>query len=238
MKEIYFLKDGKIWGPVSSNELHSVKISYNTFIFADGFKKWMRAKNIPWMENYINSTIDSDDELPPPIFPNIEKIQPVDKYFGYTLASKKERFMVFIINTCIYLMFITLVFMVVFSVFYLLKTANDEEGFFYSFLTFYVKHSFNYIGFGAAILIGFAFYPKFSGTIGHKFLGLKVISSKDGSDFNSAANGIIRETLKSFLGVFIIPHIWLLWDEDNQNLYDKAGNTFVVKKHYSETLFD
>lgn len=43
-------------------------------------------------------------------------------------------------------------------------------------------------------------------------------------------NGVIREGLKSVFSNFLIPIIWLLWDENKQNLYDKALKTIVVKK--------
>ncbi|MBS1515084.1 MAG: RDD family protein [Bacteroidetes bacterium] len=239
MKEVYIFQEEKIAGPFLLNDLHLKKISNNTFIYCEGFSKWLRAKNVPWMHDYINAAneIDSDTDTIPIALPAIKKIEITDKFFGYTLATKKERFMVFLINTCIYLMFLTVILMAVFSLFFLSDKQDLEEGFFSGFLGFYVKNSMNYVGIGIAVLIGFAFYPKFSGTIGHQFLGLKVISSKDGSDYNSAAQGIIRELLKSALSFFLIPFIWILWDNDNQNLYDKAANTYVVKKHYSETLF-
>lgn len=76
--------------------------------------------------------------------------------------------------------------------------------------------------------LGALFYSMWSGNLGHKLLGLKVISSEDGSDQKKASMGAARETLKSVLGMFIVPSIWLLWDNKNQNLYDKITKTLVV----------
>ena len=61
-------------------------------------------------------------------------------------------------------------------------------------------------------------------------MGLKVISSIDGSDQNKALIGALREGLKNIFSLILIPVIWLLWDKDKQNLYDKVVKTYVVKK--------
>ena len=61
-------------------------------------------------------------------------------------------------------------------------------------------------------------------------MGLKVISSVDGSDQKKALTGALREGLKNLFGFVLIPVIWLLWDENKQNVYDKIVNTYVVKK--------
>ena len=60
--------------------------------------------------------------------------------------------------------------------------------------------------------------------------GLKVISSESGNDFKKASDGGIRELLKGVFSFFIIPIIWILWDDKNQNLYDKLTKTYVVEK--------
>ena len=61
-------------------------------------------------------------------------------------------------------------------------------------------------------------------------MSLKVISSVDGSDQNNFILGFRREILKDIFTWFIIPVMWLLWDKDRQNLYDKVTKTYVVKK--------
>jgi uncharacterized RDD family membrane protein YckC len=60
-------------------------------------------------------------------------------------------------------------------------------------------------------------------------MGLIVISSVDGKIKKDAAAGAIREGIKAIFSYFLIPSIWLLWDDDNQNLYDKIVKTYVVK---------
>lgn len=79
-------------------------------------------------------------------------------------------------------------------------------------------------------VVGAISYPLWSGNIGHKMLGLKVISSVDGGDQNKAFKGAIREGLKNITSVVFIPAFWLLWDNNNQNLYDKILKNYVVKK--------
>ncbi len=72
------------------------------------------------------------------------------------------------------------------------------------------------------------FYPFFSGSLGHRILGIKVVSIESGEDKKSIFFGIYRELLKSILGYFIVPIIWLFWDKNYQNLYDKIVKTIVV----------
>ena len=82
----------------------------------------------------------------------------------------------------------------------------------------------------SALISGAVFYPIFSGNLGHKIFNLKVISEKKGEDYNLPEKGGIRECLKYILGCLIVPKIWILWDEKNQNLYDKLTKTLVVEK--------
>jgi uncharacterized RDD family membrane protein YckC len=132
-----------------------------------------------------------------------------DKYFGYKLASKQDRFFATVIET-IALALPALVF----------TGDNGAIG--------------EIIGFGGQILfsaiLGAVFYKMWSGNLGHKIMGLKVISTVDGADQNIPLTGAIREGLKNIFGIVLIPVIWLLWDEDSQNLYDKVVKTYVVKK--------
>jgi uncharacterized RDD family membrane protein YckC len=46
----------------------------------------------------------------------------------------------------------------------------------------------------------------------------------------NSKTGAIREAIKSLSAWLFIPIVWLLWDENRQNLYDKAVKTYVVKK--------
>lgn len=73
-------------------------------------------------------------------------------------------------------------------------------------------------------------YHLWSGSLGHFLLGMKVVSINNGSDYNNPILGACRELVKTFLFMLILPMIWLLWDKDKQNLYDKIFGTTVVDK--------
>lgn len=81
------------------------------------------------------------------------------------------------------------------------------------------------------IIVGVIFYPQFVGNLGHRIFNLKVILEETREDYKKAEKGAIREGLKYVLGFLIIPNIWILWDEKNQNLYDKITKTLVVEKN-------
>lgn len=80
-----------------------------------------------------------------------------------------------------------------------------------------------------ALIMG-VFYKIYAGNLGHKLFNLKVIHSETGVEFKSYGRGVFRELLKNFLAYLIVPIIWILWDKNNQNLYDKITKTYVVKK--------
>mgnify|MGYP000911934981 CR=1 FL=1 len=137
--------------------------------------------------------------------------------FGYRLASPWARFGAVFIEGIIMYLPLSL-FLFDFSPF------NDID----------------FLGFGDSLfqialsaLYGAIFYPLWSGNLGHKIFGLKVISAIDGNDQKKAQVGAIRELLKSVLGIFLIPSIWLLWDAKKQNLYDKIIKTLVVETNKS-----
>jgi len=83
----------------------------------------------------------------------------------------------------------------------------------------------------SGLIFGAIFYPLFTGNLGHRIFNLKVISSETGEDYNKAEKGAIREFLKNVLAFLLIPVIWILWDDKNQNLYDKITKTLVVEKN-------
>jgi len=132
-----------------------------------------------------------------------------NKYFGYKLASMQDRFFATVIETII-LALPGLVF------------TGDKGA------------MGEIIGFAGEIILsailGAIFYKMWSGNLGHKIMGLKVISSVDGADQNTPLTGAVREGLKNLFGIVLMPIIWLLWDADSQNLYDKVVKTYVVKK--------
>jgi uncharacterized RDD family membrane protein YckC len=141
--------------------------------------------------------------------------------YQYKIASKGKRLLAHFLEGIIYL-FITLFYYTIIgdSIDDYLNREINVSDFLYSALS--------------SIITGFIFYPLFSGNLGHKLLGLKVISSKSGEEYKIASDGAIRELLKYLGGFLIIPVVWLLWDKENQNLYDKFTETFVVENHTQE----
>ncbi len=141
--------------------------------------------------------------------------------YQYNIASKGKRFLAHLLQGIIYL-FITLLYYTIIG-----NSIND-----------YLNREINVADFLysalSSIITGFIFYPLFSGNLGHKLLGLKVISSKSGEEYNFASDGALRELLKYLGGFLIIPVVWLLWDKENQNLYDKVTETFVVENYTKE----
>jgi uncharacterized RDD family membrane protein YckC len=84
------------------------------------------------------------------------------------------------------------------------------------------------------LIVGAICYPIFIGNLGHRIFNLKVVSKETGEDYKKPESGAIREFLKYVLSYLIIPIIWILWDEKNQNLYDKITKTLVVEKNINE----
>lgn len=137
------------------------------------------------------------------------------KNFGYELATPWSRFVGALLESII--VFFTVIFVFGHGT----ELAVNGKGFsFQQNLSQTAMH----------MILGAVLYPLWSGNLGHRILGMKVISSEDGSDQNKPGVGALRELLKSILGWLIIPSIWLLWDEKRQNLYDKASKTLVVYK--------
>ncbi len=80
------------------------------------------------------------------------------------------------------------------------------------------------------LLFGAICYPFLTGNIGHRIFGLKVISTETGEDCDTAEKGAIRECLKNFLSLSIIPLFWIFFNSKNQTLHDKISKTIVVKR--------
>jgi uncharacterized RDD family membrane protein YckC len=137
---------------------------------------------------------------------------PVEDNFGYKLASPWVRLAAALLEGVIIYLPIYL-FMGDDSPFYNRNSFDLETNFYQAILSG---------------ILGAIFYSLWSGNLGHKLLGLKVISSVDGSNQRNPITGAIREILKVVFGLIIIPIIWLLWDTKHQNLYDKITKTLVV----------
>ena len=137
---------------------------------------------------------------------------------GYELASRTERLFAAIVSSIIILVAFVLIYLLLgIPISEVLNYDND-----------WIDILFGII---QSLILGAIFYPIFIGNIGHKIFGLKVISAENGEDFKKYDEGALREALKNILGYLIIPSIWILWDENNQNLYDKLTKTYVVKKN-------
>ena len=142
---------------------------------------------------------------------------------GYKLASKGTRLLANLTEAFIFFIFCMIIFvpLIIFKI--ITKDFYPEDHpYFYIAKPEYVTI--------LSLIIGAVFYPIFTGNLGHRIYNLKVISCESGSDYNKAYEGAIREFLKYMLGYFVFPMIWILWDDKNQNLYDKLTKTLVVEK--------
>ena len=212
----YLIENDEKTGPFTIEELNKKDIYKDTLIWTKGLDEWTAAKNIPMLKDMIDQT--------PPIFsskpkkentpPETPKPQnPSKEYFGYKLATQWERLIASLIQALILLIPILII------------TKGD-----YFNSDSYISIYEVIIDSILALVVGGLMYPIWSGNIGHKIFGIKVISSENGEDVKNPISGIIRELAKNILQYLILPVIWLLWDKDRQNLYDKISKTIVVKK--------
>ena len=199
---IFFLFDFVLYGLVISTIFQLIK------------RLWLRTRTKSENIDLLKETLQA---TPPPI-PSTETTlsqilpTPDGKYFGYELARRSERLLATIIESIIIIIFILIIFF---------DSNGNIEPYYPGFIYC--------IAISSAIL-GAIFYPMWGCSLGHKVMGIKVISSVDGSDQKKARKGAIREGLKIVFLLFIIPAIWLLWDANRQNLYDKIVKTYVVQK--------
>jgi len=135
--------------------------------------------------------------------------------FGYTLADPMKRLIAAIVEGII--INVPLYFILDYNQFFFSTDTFDFESIIFQSVI--------------SVLTGAICYPLWSGNLGHKLFGMKVISAVNGMDQKKPVNGALREVLKNLLGTFILPSIWLLWDKRKQNLYDKITNTLVVNNH-------
>ncbi|OAD42195.1 RDD family protein [Polaribacter atrinae] len=212
----YLIENDEKTGPFTIEELNKKDIYKETLIWTKGLDEWTEAKNIPMLKDIIDQTPPkyksnkNTNEVPPE--PQKTENSSED-YFGYKLASNWERFIASLIGGLIMLVPILII------------TKGD-----YFESDSYISIYDVIINIILALVVGGLMYPIWSGNIGHKIFGIKVISKENGEDVKSPIRGIIRELGKNILQYLIIPVIWLLWDKDKQNLYDKISKTIVVKK--------
>ncbi|MDC1265189.1 RDD family protein [Flavobacteriaceae bacterium] len=143
------------------------------------------------------------------------------KTHGYKLASKGKRLIASLIEGVIFIL-ITMGI-------YLILGKSISEYWNSDFELIEIVYS-AIVG----LIVGAIFYPIFIRNLGHRIFNLKVISEETGEDYKKPESGAIRECLKYVLSYLIIPIIWILWDEKNQNLYDKLTKTIVVEKNTNE----
>jgi uncharacterized RDD family membrane protein YckC len=226
-KYYYILTEGKTEGPFTQEELQARNLHAENPVWSYAKNQWRPAREFPEiMPGFAANTETSFGAIPPPP-PAPGTNFGVNEYFGYELATKWQRFLGFIVET---LVFVGIIMVAYLPGLIMLYFEND-----YSFdltpqVDFAKDLAVSALGFGLSITIGMVCYPYFFGNIGHKALNIKVISAKDGSDYNKIEQGAMREGAKTVLGWGFILNLWLLFNEHNQNLYDKIAQTYVVKK--------
>lgn len=217
-QQFYVAVNGQQTGPFTLDELKAKNIQHDTLIWTEGLESWTKAELVPLVKDILktippplqNTESKSIYQQVPP--PPVSISLPTGKYFGYELARRRDRFFAVLVET--------IILIIPFLIFFGDSFENEDV---YSLGSIVGGTIFSSI-------LGAIFYSYWSGNLGHKIMGLKVISSENGTDQNKPMQGALREGLKNIFSLVIFPIIWLLWDEDRQNLYDKVVKTYVVKK--------
>ncbi len=76
--------------------------------------------------------------------------------------------------------------------------------------------------------LGAFLYPKYNGNLGHKIMGLKVISLETGEACTSSY-GALRGFLKVICVPLIIPVLWAFLNNKKQTWWDYITNSIVVE---------
>jgi uncharacterized RDD family membrane protein YckC len=218
-QQFYIAINGQQTGPFTIDDLKAKNIQRDTLVWTEGLDNWTKAEHIALLKDLLRATPPplpntetktTSQQVPPPPTPTPPFSN--DKYFGYDLARRRERLFATIIEGIVMAVPILLLF----------GDSVSDSG----------PYSFGSIVGGSILsaILGAIFYPKWGGNLGHKIMGLKVISAENGEIQTNAKTGAIREALKSVFSLVFIPVVWLLWDDNRQNLYDKVVKTYVVKK--------
>ena len=218
-QQFYIALNGQQTGPFTIDNLKAKNIQRDTLVWTEGLDSWTKAEHIAILKDVLRATPPpltntetktTSQQAPPPPTPTPPVFN--DKYFGYELARRRERLFATIIEAIIIAVPILLLFG---------DDISDSD-----------PYSFGSIVGGGILsaILGAIFYPMWGGNLGHKIMGLKVVSAENGEITSNAKTGAIREALKSVFSVVFIPVVWLLWDDNRQNLYDKVVKTYVVKK--------
>ncbi len=219
MKDYYLIEKGEQTGPFSLDDLKNKNLSKESKIWVEGLENWVNAESITELKSILSKTPPPITQIetkspptipqikaktPPTINPNINHIQKNDDYFGYEPVVSGGRFLAVLIESLVLS----------------LPTLSVQQ---------LELHLQVVVSLALTALLAVITYPLFSGNLGHKILGYKVISAKDGKDYNNAGLGAFREVLKSLMVFIIIPAMWLLFNKKLQNLYDIVLDTYVVK---------
>jgi uncharacterized RDD family membrane protein YckC len=214
MKKYYIVLNGKQEGPFTFEELKN-KINLETFVWFEGLEKWIKAKELPELKTFFTQT-------PPPFNENEYKesnIPPIPDFVisnDYVLADYYQRILAVIINTAIYLF-----------IWYLLIgnsmfSDSSEPPLISEYWDFILSCAiwavFNSI-----------FYPFFSGTIGHKIMGIKVVTKKYNINYSSFFEAIFRELVKNISVLLLFPCIWIFFNKERRCIHDYFYGTIVVK---------
>jgi len=215
-QQFYIAVNGVQTGPFTLDDIKSKRIERDTLIWTKDLGSWTKAEHVPILKDVLwtkppplpDTDAKESSQQVPPIPPDSN-----DKYFGFELAPRRERLFATVVETII----------IAFPIFLLFgDDVSDSD-----------PYSFDSIVGGGILsaIFGAFFYPIWGGNLGHKIMGLVVISSENGEIQSNVKTGAIREALKSVFSLVFIPLVWLLWDKNRQNLYDKVVNTYVVRKN-------
>lgn len=228
MKKYYIIINNKQEGPFAIEELKS-KINLETFVWYEGLEKWIKAKEIPELKNVFVQS--------PPPFNEKEDNESED----YILAEYQQRFFALLINLVV---FIFILFII--SGRSLFDETNSESStseFADFIISAIVWSAFNAI-----------FYPFFSGTLGHKIMGIMIVESIKIEKFNTIDmilkpnhpfeidiidrklnrffRALYREFFKIIFLSFIFPCLWIFLNKTRKCLHDYILNTTVIKNIY------
>jgi uncharacterized RDD family membrane protein YckC len=226
-KLFYVAVNGQQHGPYTIEELRAQRITRDTMVWTEGQSDWRMAGQVDELRDIVLAAPPplKSQSAPPPLAMSRQARQQeieAEKYFGYKLAPIGTRFGAMFVSGIITIIPAVLVFLAI--------TNNNYD---YPEGDIFSPNSMqeNFIFIGVEVLLALIFYPAFGGNMGHAMFGLQVISANDGTVQKNAGMGALREGLKGLFGFVLIPIIWLLWDENRQNLYDKVTQTYVVLKN-------
>ncbi len=208
-KRFYVVQDDEQTGPFPIGQLNQVNYANrSTQLWTEGLNDWVRVTG--YEDALIKLNISRAPSAPTanssPVIEPLYSGQIADAGLSadsYRYADAGKRFGAFMIN-------------------YIL-------GFIVSGMVFKTSSHY-YEGIVLNLTIAALCYIPFSGNIGHRILGVKVVDAATGEEFKNPAKAIVRELAKSLSTYLIVPVIWFLWDKKKQNLYDKIFNTIVIDR--------